>query len=130
MHLPDAQVHTALSALFRSGGTGYVGLSTTTPTDDSTGNITEPTGGGYARVALPLSASGFGAPSGRAIETVVASTFPAPTGDWGTVLAWVMFTTQTGLTVIASGRLATGKSITAGSSRPVLPAGTIRIQAP
>jgi len=33
MRLPDAQAHTALEALWRSGGTVYVGLSTTTPDD-------------------------------------------------------------------------------------------------
>ena len=127
MHLPDDQVHVALTALDRSGGTGEVGLSTTVPGDESDTNITEPAGGGYARATLALDATAWEAPAGRGIETSVAVTFPAPTGDWGTVVAWVLYS---GGSVIAAGQLATAKTITAGGSAPVLPAGAIRIEAP
>lgn len=127
MHLPDAQVHAALTALYRSGGTGYVGLSTTVPGDEGDTNITEPVGGGYARVPLALDGTAWEAPAGRGIETSAAVTFPAPSGAWGTVVAWVLFS---GGNVIAAGKLATAKTITAGGSKPVLPAGSIRIEAP
>ena len=128
MHLPDDQVHAALSALFRSGGTAQVGLSTTIPGDESDTNVTEPSGGGYARAPLALDATAWEAPAGRGIETSVAVTFPAPTGAWGTVVAWVLY--SSGGAVKAAGKLATAKTITAGGSKPVLPAGAIRIEAP
>lgn len=128
MHLPDAQVHAALAALFRAGGTGKVGLSTTIPGDESDTGITEPAAGGYARVSIALDGTAWTTPAGRAIETSVDVAFPAPTGDWGTVVAWVVYD-ATGA-VLAAGRLATAKTITAGGSQPVLPAGAIRIEAP
>lgn len=127
MRLPDDQVHAALSALFRSGGAAEVGLSTTVPGDESDTNITEPAGGGYARVPLALDGTAWEAPAGRGIETSVAVTFPAPSGAWGTVVAWVLYS---GGAIKAAGRLATAKTITAGGSKPVLPAGSIRIEAP
>jgi hypothetical protein len=67
-------------------GTFYFGLSTTTIAANGTG-ITEPSGGSYARVAVTANSTNFGAYdeylSTWANKTAI--TFPAPTGDWGTI---------------------------------------------
>jgi hypothetical protein len=67
-------------------GTFYFGLSTTTVAANGTG-ITEPSGGSYARVAVTANSTNFGAYdeylSTWANKTAI--TFPAPTGDWGTI---------------------------------------------
>jgi len=132
MHLPDAQVHQALEALWRSGGTTYVGLSTTVPGDTvSPGSVTEVVAGSYERVALAKSSGGFGAATSRAIQTIVATTWPAPVEDWGTALAVVLWSTATKGTgvPVAAIRLSTGVTILAGGSPVVAPAGLIRFEA-
>lgn len=60
----------------------WIGLSTTTPTEAG-GNITEPTGGAYARVAT--TGADWGAASGTApaVKSNTASkAFPTATADW------------------------------------------------
>ncbi len=133
MHLPDAQAHLALEALWRSGGTVYAGLSTTLPDDHvSPGSVTEVVAGSYQRVALPTTSAGFAAAAARAIETVVETTWPSPTHDWGVLLAIVLFSTATKGNGVPVGavRLASGVNVTAGGSTPVAPAGLIRFEAP
>jgi len=133
MRLPDAQAHTALEALWRSGGTVYVGLSTTTPDDYVTpGSVTEVVAASYQRVALVTTAAGFAAAASRAIQTIVATMFAAPAEDWGTCLAIVLFSTTTKATGVPVGaiRLSTGVNILAGGAAPVIPAGVIRFVAP
>jgi len=132
MHLPDAQVHTALEALWRSGGTVYPGMSTTVPDDTvSPASVTEVVGASYQRTALLKTSAGFAAAAGRAIETIVASSWPAPLEDQGTVLSIVLFSTATKGTgvPVAAIRLATGVTLLAGGSAPVAPAGLIRFEA-
>lgn len=57
----------------------YVGLSSTTPTKAG-GNVTEPSGGGYARVQI--TAAQFNAAASSATTTNVEKTFPQATADW------------------------------------------------
>lgn len=57
----------------------FVGVSSTTPNDDGT-NITEPSGGAYARVAvLPTD---FNVASGGLIDNLNDIIFPKATADW------------------------------------------------
>lgn len=133
MHLPDAQVHVALEALWRSGGTVYPGLATTVPDDHvSPGSVTEVVAASYERVALPTDATGFAAAAARAIETIVDSTWPDPLEDWGVVLSIPLYDTATKGTGVPVGaiRLATGVTIVAGGTAPVAAAGVIRFEAP
>lgn len=80
-------------------GTWYLGLSTTTPADDGTG-FTEPSGGGYARVAVLNDstrwelASTSGGVTSKANKT--AFTFPNPTGNWGQITHYGFFTASSG----------------------------------
>ena len=133
MHLPDAQAHAALEALWRSGGTVGVGLSLTVPDDVvSPSSVTEVVAASYDRVSLATTAAGFAAAVSRAIQTIVASTFAAPTEDWGTVLSVVLWSTTTKATGVPVGaiRLSTGVNILAGGAAPVIPAGVIRFVSP
>lgn len=133
MHLPDAQVHIALEALWRSGGTVYPGLSTTVPDDRvSPGSVTEVVAPSYERVALPTDATGFAAAAARAIETIVTTTWPDPVEDWGVVLSIPLYTTATKGTGVPVGavRLADAVFVEAGGSAPSAPPGLIRFEAP
>lgn len=136
MHLPDAEVHVALEDLYRSGrfaGTFGAGLSVTVPDDRCTaGSVTEVVAASYQRVPLASGATGFAAAVERAIETIVASIWPAPLEDWGVVLSIVLFDTLTKATGVPVGavRLSTGTNVIASGSAPVAPAGLIRFIAP
>jgi hypothetical protein len=80
-------------------GTWYLGLSTTTPSDDGTG-FTQPVGGSYARVAVVNSGTNF--PAAATVSGIttkrngVKFTFPNPTGTWGLITYYGWFTTSTG----------------------------------
>lgn len=135
MHLPDSEVHAALEHLYRSGrfsGELGAGLATTIPDDHcSPGSVTEVVGVSYERVSLASDSSGWAAAAGRAIQTIVACTWPAPLEDQGVLLSIVLFTTLTKATgvPIAAVRLSTGILVLAGGSAVVAPAGVIRIEA-
>lgn len=60
--------------------TYYIGLSSTTPTTSGT-NVTEPSGGGYARVAFN---SAMSEPTNGVITNSAAITFAESTADWFT----------------------------------------------
>lgn len=57
----------------------FVGLSSTTPTKAG-GNVTEPSGGAYARVQI--TAAQFNAASASATTTNVEKSFPTATATW------------------------------------------------
>jgi len=73
-----------------SGNSFYVGLSSTAPTDAG-GNVTEPSGNGYARVKI----SSFTAANAGAVKNAAAVVFPTSNGTWfpANALAthWVIF---------------------------------------
>lgn len=76
----------------------YLGLSTTTPTATG-GNVTEPVGSNYARVAIPNNSATWnnatvGNPSVKTNKVLIE--FPRATGDWGTVTHWVLYEDQSG----------------------------------
>jgi hypothetical protein len=61
--------HVFGAAAYSAPATLYVGLSTADPTDDDSG-LAEPSGNGYARVAVTNNATNFPAASGGAKVTV------------------------------------------------------------
>lgn len=84
--LSDAYANLALDLIFskatnNAAATYYFGLSSTTPTNSGT-NVTEPSGGSYARVAITNNATQFPAASGRAKSNGLSITFPTATADW------------------------------------------------
>lgn len=72
--------------------TYYIGLSSTTPAIDGT-NVTEPSGGGYARVAFNASMS---EPTNGVITNETTVTFPKSTADWGVMTHFVVYDAATG----------------------------------
>jgi hypothetical protein len=101
----DAREVIILNSQFGAGSTTYspatwyLGLSTTTPNDDGS-NFTEPTGGSYARVSITNNTTNFPAATTSSGTTTksngAAFTFANPTGSWGTVTYWGLFTASSG----------------------------------
>lgn len=96
----------------------YVALSTTTPTQAG-GNITEPSGNAYARVAKTNDTTNWpGAttadPSVKGNGTTI--TFPQATGSWGTVTHWVTYDALTVGNPIDVGALTAGQAIANGTT--------------
>lgn len=98
----------------------YVALSTTTPTQAGA-SFTEPSGSGYARVAVANSTANFGAAAtqpatGYEVVNAVALAFPAATGAWGTVTYFGVFDAATGGNLLAYGALTTAQTIASGDT--------------
>ena len=72
----------------------YLGLSSTTPTITGTGD-TEPSGLGYARVALS-SSTGFTTSTLGTLTNNVTATFPESTGSWGTLTHLILYSASSG----------------------------------
>lgn len=94
----------------------YVGLSSTAPNVDGT-NVTEPTGGGYARVLVGIyNQSGthkFGEPENDEIKNDEFIYFPESTGSWGDTLThFVLYSAETGGNLLAYGLLKSGSQAT------------------
>lgn len=104
----------------------YIGLSTTTPTDSGS-NFTEPSSGGYARVAT--TASDWSAASGTAPAsktTTATKTFPEATGDWssGANMTWFgLFEASSGGAPIVTAALSTAKPVLTGDVATFGPGG-------
>jgi hypothetical protein len=96
----------------------YFGLSQNTA--NKGGSVTEPTAGGYARVALSNNTSNFPPASGGTKTNVVAIQFPLPTASWGTITTVFIADAATGGNVLAMADLTSLKSITSGSTAPTI----------
>lgn len=104
------------------GGTNYVppatvhiGLSTTAPTKAS-GNVSEPVGGSYARVAVTNNATNFPNASGGVKNNGTVITFAEATASWGTVAHWLIYDASTGGNLLAYGALTASKTIDIGDT--------------
>ena len=75
--------------------TYYVALSTTVPNSDGS-NITEPTGGAYARAAF----TSMGTPVDGVIAIGDDVEFPESTGDWGTIQGFAVYDAASGGNVL------------------------------
>lgn len=72
------------STSFTPNGTYYIGLSTTAINAAGTG-VTEPTGGGYQRVAVTNNKTNFTDSTGGIVQNKVQFEFPESTIAWGTI---------------------------------------------
>ena len=95
-------------------GTLFFGLSTTTPTKDG-GNISEPSGNGYARVSYALNATNFSVGTNGAGSNLVTIQFPAPTGPWLTPTHWIGMSALTGGVFHCFGTITNPQSFDVGS---------------
>lgn len=96
-----------------------MGLSTTTPNDDGTG-FTEPIGNAYARVSITNNVTNWPAASTAASVTSksngTAITFPNPTGTWGLIGFWGLFTASSGGTPLYTNPMDASISPKSGNS--------------
>lgn len=116
-----------MSTTFPSSGASgfYLGLSSTNPTAAG-GNVTEPSGNSYARVAI----TAFTAPSNGVVSNTNAIEFTRSTGVWFPRNApgryWVLFDgSGSGAHVLASGSLSKSLVIL-GNASVTFAAGTIK----
>jgi hypothetical protein len=103
----------------------HVGLFTSATTD--AGGGTELSGNGYARAALAPSDSNWtltgGTISNASNQTI---TFPTPTGNWGTVTHFGIFTASTGGSLLFHGALTASKTVNQGDT-VTFPGGQLQI---
>jgi hypothetical protein len=104
-----------------------VSLFTVTPSD--AGGGTEVTGGNYSRASLnPLDANWTAASSTDGITTNAADlTFPVPSANWGTVVAFGIHDAASAGNLLIWGPLATSKTINNGDPAPKFVAGALSI---
>ncbi len=115
----------------------YFALYTAAPSD--TGGGTEVSGGGYARQGVVSSLSAW-AGTQSAGSTVASSgaggttsnnaavTFPAPTANWGSVVAVGILDAATGGNLLLYGTLTQAKTVNNGDAAPSFPAGAFTYQ--
>ncbi len=89
----------------------WVGLSTADPGDDGA-TLAEPSGSGYARVAV--TAATWDAASAGSKDNGTAITFPEASGAWGTVSHVCLFDAATEGNLLWSGALGASEAITSG----------------
>lgn len=99
---------------YTAPATLYVGLAQSVADD---GTITgEPSGNGYARVAVTNNATNFPAASGGSKTNGTEITFPEATGDWGTLSVWFIADAATGGNVLIYGDLTDSKTVGNGDT--------------
>lgn len=125
--------HVLNDPAYTPAATHYIGLSSTTPTEAG-GNITEPSGGAYARVATTNADWSAASGTAPAQKTNTATfTFPTATADWvsaANLTHFVIFddiTLGTAAHVVAFGALTTAKPVLNGDT-PSFGAGALILQ--
>lgn len=120
--------HVLGNTAYTAPATLYVSLFTVTPSD--AGGGTEVTGGSYARVAVTNNTTNFPAPTGTSPTTSAngtAITFPAPTANWGTVVAFGIHDAASAGNLLYWGALTTSKTINNGDAAPSFAASALTI---
>lgn len=107
--------HVFGNAAYSAPVTLYVALSTADPTDAGSG-LAEPSGNGYARVAVTNNATNFPAASGGAKSNGTAITFPQATGAWGTITHFTIMDDASAGNMLGHGTLTVAKAITSGDT--------------
>ncbi len=105
----------------------YVGLSKTS-INSAGGNITEPTGGAYARKVTVNNSTNW--PSGNPKVNGVTVTFVKATGAWGTILDFFLSdhaTSVVAANIIAFGTLTTPLTVNNGNT-PSFGVGALRVR--
>ena len=122
---------------FTPPATMYLALFTVAPTE--AGGGTEVSGGSYARVAVASTLANWAGTQGAG--TTVASsgtsgstsnnaviTFPAPTANWGTVVAVGVFDAASAGNLLLYGNLSQSKNVNNGDAAPSFPAAAFTYQ--
>lgn len=131
MPFSNQLIHSILDQVMGGSGnvnpsTLWVGLSRADPGFDGSTN-SEPSGNGYARVAVVNSGNVWAAAASRVKRNSAAITFPEATGSWGLVSDATLWTNATsdGASVFwGNAPLGTNKSIISGDT-PNFPANSL-----
>ena len=116
--------HVLKTGIYTAATTLYVGLSTQTIDDATTGgDVTEPSDG-YARVACNT----WDVAASRATENTAIISFAQASGDWGTISDWFVADHLTTGNIIAYGTFSAGKAVGTGSE-PSIAAGGLDVEA-
>ncbi|MDB5802291.1 MAG: hypothetical protein JWL63_3230 [Rhodocyclales bacterium] len=120
-HLFRGTAYTAPSTL-------YVALHTSSCSDSAAG--TEVSGGSYARVAVTSGTSAWAATSSGngTTSNSSATTFPAPTANWGSLTYWSIFDASTSGNQLICAALGTPKTVNNGDAAPSFAAGSLTFQ--
>ena len=105
--------HVFGAAAYTAPATLYIGFSTTTITDAG-GNITEPSGNNYSRIAVTNNATNFPAASGGAKSNGVAFTSATASGSWGTLTDVFISDASSGGNVLAHDVMTTALAVGSG----------------
>ena len=119
--------HVLGATTYTPPATVYVALYTATP-GDANASGTEVTGGSYARVAVTNNATNWPAASGTSPTSKsngTTITFPAPTADWGVVVAFAIYDAATVGNELAWGALSVNKTINNGDAAPSFAIGAL-----
>ena len=127
----------ATAAAGTGPATTYVALFTTTPAD--AGGGVEVTGGSYARVAVTSSLANWAGTQAAASTTAstgtngttsnnLAITFPAPTANWGSIVAIGIFDASTAGNLLLWGPLTTAKTVNNADPAPSFAAAALSFQ--
>jgi len=101
------------AANFTPSATLYLGLSTTLPTDVGA-NVSEPSGGGYVRIAITNDGTHWSAASAGEKSNALDIIFAAASGLWGTIGWWVLYDAASGGVFQHWGVLQTPRTIDIG----------------
>ena len=98
------------STSFTPNGTYYIGLSTTAINAAGTG-VTEPTGGGYQRVAVTNNKTNFTDSTGGIVQNKVQFECPESTTAWGTITHVFIADSLTGGNILYYDALTTPRTV-------------------
>jgi len=101
-------------------GAGSVWLALT----DSNGQ--EPAAGGYTR--MEMETTDWSAASAGDLTNAVIVTFPAPTGDWGTMTKAKLFSAASAGTELGSGDLTDAVEVKNGDAQPEFLIGNLHVK--
>lgn len=117
--------HILGNAAYSPPATVHIALFTAAPSDSGGG--TEVSGGAYARAAVTNNATNWPAASGGAKSNGTAITFPTPTANWGTIVAFAIMTASTGGNILYWGLITPNKTVNNGDPAPSFPAGDLDV---
>jgi hypothetical protein len=131
--ISDTYVNNLLDVAFGSAvsifpATFHLGLSTTLPTNAGA-NITEPSGGSYARLAINNDDLNWGPAAARGTTNLLTLSMATATGSWGAVTHFVIMSADTVGSMIAWGALPGTLTVGIGAIVTFDP-GTLVITAP
>ena len=118
--------HVFGAATYTPPATLYVALYTVIPTDANASG-TEVTGGSYARVAVTNNLTNFPAASAGAKANGTAITFPAPTANWGVIVAFAILDAAAAGNFLCWGAITPNKTVNNGDPAPSFAIGDLDI---